>query len=30
MGVTSIGQLPNYEKVRKDLEETLITGKIND
>ena len=30
MGITSIGELPDYEKVRKDLEETLITGKTND
>ncbi len=30
MGITSIDQLPNYEKVREELEETLITGKAND
>ena len=30
MGITSIEELPNYEKVRSNLEETLITGKTND
>ena len=30
MGVTYIEELPNYDKVRSDLEETLITGKTND
>ena len=30
MGITSIEQLPNYTKVREELEETLIVGKIND
>lgn len=29
MGITSIEELPNYEKVRSNLEETLITGKSN-
>jgi len=30
MGITAIEELPNYEKVRSNLEETLITGKTND